>query len=238
MDPNNRPTPFRMLVLITKPKLADRAAEMFQRGAIPVQYEWNAEGTASSEMIDVLGLGSSEKRILTSYMPKPFADKALKKLKKELRLGTVNSGIAFTVPMSGANNLVYRMLQELDAKDIDDKIKKIDRKVTVNMSDIKYYLIVVMVNQGYSENVMEAAREAGAGGGTVVPSRRIGNEQAVGFWGMSIQDESDMVLIVADSENKLDIMQNIGKKCGVHSEAKGILISLPIDGVIGFDAME
>ena len=100
---------FRILVLITTPKLAHKAAEMFRQGAIPVQYEWNAFGTASSEMIDVLGLGTPEKSILTSFMPRPFADTMLKKLKKELKIGSINSGIAFTIPLTGADNLIVHM---------------------------------------------------------------------------------------------------------------------------------
>ena len=234
MKTNEKHSLFRVLVLITTPKLADKAADMFKKGAIPVQYEWNAVGTASNEMIDVLGLGNPEKNVLMSFMPKPFADIMLKKLKKELKLGVINSGIAFTLPLSGANNLIVRMLETLD--DID--IKNIERKVNTHMSDVKYSLIAVVVNQGYSENVMEAARAAGANGGTVVTSRRIGNEQAMGFWGMSIQNEKDMVFIVTDSENKLKIMRAIGEKCGMNSEAKGILVSLPIDNVIGFESVE
>lgn len=229
---NEKNALLRVLVLVTTPKLADKAAELFRKGAIPVQYKWNAVGTASSEMIDVLGLGSPDKSVLISFMPKLFADVMLKKFKKELRLGTVNSGIAFTLPLSGANNLMVRMLEQLKP----DEVENIERKVRVSMSDIKYSLIAAVVNEGYSENVMEAAREVGARGGTVVPSRRIGNEHAVGFWGLSIQNEKDMVFIITDNENKLKIMQAIGEKCGMHSEAKGIVASLPIDAVIGFES--
>lgn len=232
MKLNEKNALLRVLVLITTPKLADKAMKMFRKGAIPIQYQWNAVGTASSEMIDVLGLGSPDKSVLISFMPKIFADEMLKRLKKELRLGTVNSGIAFTLPMSGANNLVVRMLEQLSGNEAENT----ERKVRINMSDIKYSLITAVVNRGYSENVMEAARAAGASGGTVVPSRRIGNEQAVGFWGMSIQNEKDIIFIITDNENKLKIMQAIGEKCGMHSEAKGIVVSLPIDAVIGFES--
>ncbi len=222
---------FRALVLITTPKSAEKAAEMFKRGAVPIQYEWNAVGTASSEMIDVLGLGNPEKNVLMSVMPKPFADAMLDKLKKSLKLGSVNSGIAFTIPLTGANSLIVRLLEAMR----ENEIKNTERKENEHMSDMKYSIIAAVVNQGYSENVMEAAREAGAKGGTVVPSRRIGNEHAMSFWGMSVQNEKDMVFIVANNENKLKIMQAIGEKCGMHSEAKGIIVSLPIENVIGFE---
>lgn len=231
MNLNEGKAPLRVLVSITTPKLAGRAAEMFRKADIPVQYRWNAVGTASSEMIDMLGLGSPDKKILVSFMPKPVAGEMLKKLKKELRLGTINSGIAFTLPLSGANGIVLRILEQLNEKESEVG----ERKGHVSMSDVKYSVVAAVVNQGYSENVMEAAKEMGASGGTVVPSRYIGNEQSTSFWGMSLQNEKDMVLIITDNSKKLDIMQAIGEKCGIHSEAKGIVVSLPIDAVIGID---
>ena len=83
--------------------------------------------------------------------------------------------------------------------------------------------------------VKDVAREAGAGGGTVVHSRRIGNKEAMGFWGMSIQEEKEMLFIVTENDSKLEIMQAIGERCGMHSEAKGLVLSLPIDTVIGLE---
>ena len=84
------------------------------------------------------------------------------------------------------------------------------------------------------EGLGSKAYEAGAGGGTVIPSRNIANEKVKGFWGSGFQEEKDIVLIVSDSDSKLAIMQAIGDKCGMHSDAKGMIISLPIDSVIGF----
>ena len=55
------------------------------------------------------------------------------------------------------------------------------------------------------------------------------------LWGMSIQEEKEMIFIVAEKESKRNIMQAIGEKCGIHSEAEGIVVSLPIESVLGFD---
>lgn len=231
MDSNEKRIPFRILLLITNPKLFDKASDMFQKAGIPVHYQWNAQGTAPSHMIDILGLGNPDKRILISTLPKPLADEMLKRLKKELRLGSVNSGIAFTLPLSGVNNLIVRMLEQFE----NDKNETHERKDETTMTEAKHTLIAVVVNQGYSEEIMDTAREAGAGGGTVVNSRRIGNHEAMAFWGMSLQEEKEMLFIVADSENKMTIMQAIGEKFGIKSDAKGIVVSLPIDNVIGLE---
>lgn len=221
----------RVLILITSPKLAGKATAMLHSGAVPVHYCLHAEGTVSGEMLDILGLGSIDRTVLISIMPKLFADKFLHKLKKELKIGTINSGIAFTLPISGANNLILRMLKQLDDEDLIPPERK---EVTV-MADVKHTMIAAVINQGYSEEVMNAARAAGAGGGTVLHSRRIGDKEAMSFWGFSVQEEKEIVLIVADVSSKLKIMQAIGEQCGMHSEAKGIVLSLPIDTVIGLD---
>ena len=101
------------------------------------------------------------------------------------------------------------------------------------MSNNKYAMIAAIVNQGYSESVMIAARAAGAAGGTVIHSRSVGNEAISGAWGFAVEDEREIVMIVAESEKKAAIMQAISDECGIKSDAKGIVISMPIEDTIG-----
>lgn len=223
----DKSTSFRALMLITTSKLAEKAIALFREGAVPIQYQLNAVGTASSEIIDALGLGDIEKSILVGMMPKAFADEMLLKLRKKLELYTPNSGIAFTMPINGANNHMLRMLSSLH--DEDGALSQ--RRSFMN--DIHYTLISAVVNQGYSEEVMQAAKAAGAGGGTVIHSRRIANENTLQFWGLSFQEEKEIVMILAKAEEKVAIMQAISDHCGIHSKAKGIVMSLPIDSVVG-----
>ena len=106
------------------------------------------------------------------------------------------------------------------------------------MAEMKHVMIASIVNQGYSEEVMNAARAAGASGGSILHSRRVGNEKATEFWGLSVQEEKEIILILANAENKLAIMQAISDACGIRSDAKGIVVSLPIDAVIGLNDEE
>lgn len=53
------------------------------------------------------------------------------------------------------------------------------------------------------------------------------------FWGLSVQDEKEIVLILTESANKVALMKCIGESCGMHSEAQGIVMSMPIDSVAG-----
>ena len=121
MNSKETQTAFRVLVSITTPKLADKAAELFILDNIPLQYECTAVGTAPNEMIDVLGLGNPDKVLLISYVPKDIADVMLKKLKKELKLGTINSGIAFTLPLKNATSLIVKMFENFAAYVLRDE---------------------------------------------------------------------------------------------------------------------
>ena len=222
----------RMLMLITTAKLAEDATVLFNDEDVPLHYRLIGAGTAPSEIMDILGLGSTEKDIFISFLPKTFADDMLLNLRKTLRLGSVNSGIAFTVPLTSANGFVLKRLGEVD----EDYSRKCgERKVENNMTEGKYTMVAAIVDQGHGEEVMNAARSEGARGGTVIHGRQVGDETAVNFWGISLQDEKEIVMIITDNEHKLPIMKAISRECGVNSEAKGFVVSLPIDRVIGIN---
>lgn len=172
--------------------------------------------------------------LLSRIVPKVFADELLKKLRKQLRLGLVNTGVAFTVPISGTNGRMLKLIEQIEKeenRDSDDSAKRSERK----MEESTYALIMAIVDRDYSEVVMEAARPKGATGGTVINSRRVGTEEARRFWGISVQPERELVLILADRSEKKSIMKAIGESCGMRSEAHGVVMSLPVDSVVGLD---
>ncbi len=229
MENNHKKLSFRMLTLITTPKLADKAAEIFKKEHLALQYRFNAEGTASSEIMDMLGLGSVDKCVLISMLPKELSDKMLDKMKTELQMHAVNSGIAFTIPLNSISNLILRMLTQV----ADENGLNSAGKDEIEMAEMKYVLIAAVVNRGFSGDVMNAAKSVGAKGGTIIHSRHIGNEESAGFWGLGMQEEKEIVMILAETENKVPIMKSIGEQCGMHSEAKGLVMSMPIDSVTG-----
>ena len=193
-----------------------------------MQYHSRGQGTASSEIMDMLGLGSIEKTIVMSMMPKFFADKILEKLHSTLHFGYPNTGVAFTVPISGGSSQMVKLLDSMQEKISDENAEKGKKD-----GECEYTMIMAIVNQGYSEEVMATAKTDGATGGTVFQSRRVGSEDTIKFWGITIQPEREMVLILSQKESKLEIMNSIGKSCGIQSEAQGVVFSLPADNMIG-----
>lgn len=235
MATEKRKPEYRVLLLITTPKLAEKAAELFELGRLPIQYRFHGQGTASSEIMETLGLGSVDKIILLSMMPRLFAERMLKKLRKELHLGSSNSGVAVTIPISGGNGKLIRLLESLEQVGGEASPTLLERSGMFMSGSNGYVMILTIVDQGFSEEVMSAARPAGAAGGTVFNSRRLVNEETMKFWGMNVQQEREIVAIIAEAENKVPIMQAINERCGIHSEAKGVVLSMPVDRVMGMD---
>ncbi len=219
---------YRLLFLIASQKIGQKAEKLLTECNIPVQYHIHAKGTASSEFADIIGLGGVDKSVIVSVLPKNTADKMLSKMRNQLYLGTPNSGVAFTVSLSSASARIMQLMKVFDDNSNEERIK------TENM-DNKYCMIMAFVNQGFSEDVMAAAKPAGAGGGTVFHSRRVGSEESVQLWGISVQQEREIVLILAHKDNKKAIMQAISEKCGTHSEANGTVIAVPVDNVEGLN---
>lgn len=222
---------FRLLFLIATPKLVNKAVALFKEGDIPTQYLIHGQGTASSQVMDMLGLDGVDKNILMGMMPKAFADGMLIKLRKKLHLGMPNTGIAFTLLLSGSSGRVVQLMEGLES---EDRPRLLERREP-GMTENEYSMIMAIVNQGFSEDVMNAARPKGASGGTVFHSRRIGNEEAMKFWKISVQEEREIVIILAQKEDKKAIMQAIGENCGMESKAQGIILSLPVDGIVGLE---
>ncbi|NDO45705.1 P-II family nitrogen regulator [Clostridium sp. MD294] len=97
----------------------------------------------------------------------------------------------------------------------------------------KYALVIAIVNHGYSSDAMEAAKKVGATGGTILHGHGVSGREAAKFLGITINEDKEILMIVAREEIKQKIMMNISSEMGMNSPAKGIVFSLPIDDVYG-----
>ena len=97
--------------------------------------------------------------------------------------------------------------------------------------DKTYELIFCIVNTGFSGTVMDAARSAGATGGTLLRARGSAGKEAEEFFHIQIEPEKEIVMILAPADIKDDIMSSIYSKAGLSSAGQGIIFSLPSHGL-------
>ena len=223
----NKVPPHRLLMLITDPPYAHKVTEMFLKEGHSLIYRMRALGTASSEIQDLLGLGGIGKTLLVFFLPKSAADTMIARVRDTLDLGRPGTGIAFTVTVQSAS----RVLLDLSAVENKNPQGEEENRMSENS---QYALICALVNAGYSDEVVKAARNAGARGSTILRGHSMTEEETLNSLGMTAQSEKETVLILTTQSAKKELMQAITGQFGASSEASGVVLSVPLDSVIGF----
>ena len=103
------------------------------------------------------------------------------------------------------------------------------------MNNYKHEIIMCIVNSGFSETVMDAARELGARGGTVIRARGTANAEAEKLYGIAIQPEKEIVMILVDKALKNDILHAVYKSAGLNTPGQGIAFAMPVEDVVGIE---
>ena len=101
------------------------------------------------------------------------------------------------------------------------------------MKTFEHQLIFCIVNEGFSDLVMDTAREVGARGGTVVSARGTANKEAEQLFRIDIQPQKEMVMIVVPTALRDDVLHALYKEVGLNTPGQGIAIAMPVDNVVG-----
>jgi hypothetical protein len=161
----------------------------------------------------------------------------IKEVSHDMGLYNPGAGIAFSVPLSGINKPILQVFKQSVHKHISGKIvrKKKTAETEDKMSEKKFDLIMIIVNHGYSDELMTVARDAGATGGTIINARGLVHKGPVKFFGISVQDEREIITILAGHDKKTAIMHAVSESFGINTKAKGIVFSLPAENVTGLN---
>ena len=196
-----------LMVTITDRRSTDAFLQLYQQRGVDVNLRTVGSGTAVRETLATLGLEKTEKAVL---------------------LAVPGTGIAFTVPLSsiGGRRALMFLTQH----------QPLTLKEESTLKDTRYELLLVIANQGHTGTIMDAARAAGAGGGTVIHAKGTGMEGAAQFLGVELVNEKELVLIVAHTPEKNRIMKAIMDGAG--PKAGAIVFSLPVTDTAGLRLLE
>lgn len=226
------------MVTIVDRSRVNEYLRVFDEHSVPIGLVTRGEGTASTEMQELFGLESaeSEKAVCFSIIRETIWKSVKKDL--ETRVSTqepwagrpyVNApwtGVSFIIPLSsvgGPREMAYLT-----------RGMKFNKGAESELKGTIYELIVVITNIGYNDLAMEAARKAGATGGTIIHARGTARKEAEDFMGISLATERDMIFIVTTSEDKNRIMTAIMEEAGIDTKAGSLVFSLPVTATAGF----
>ena len=227
MDSDSR---VEALVTILDYSLKDRLNSTLQACQMPVAFLVYGLGTAKSAVYDILGYGGPKKIIAITLQTSRMALNFIQKLGQSIDFSKPGTGTCCSISLTGISNVVSEILGQADHN------LEIGSEVMPTSSEHKIHLIVTIVNSGFFEQAMEAAKAAGATGGTVIHARGLGSKEAIKYLGITIEPEKDLILIVAPQEKKRAIMESITKAAGLTTPGNGICFSLPINHLSGFGA--
>lgn len=219
-----------MLVTVMDRRFIRKFASFYDEMGLPVSATTLGMGTASSQILDYFGLDGSEKGVMFHFVTKSKWKKVKRQLQLQMKIDLPGVGIAFIIPISsvgGRRTLEYLTSGQEFAKGEETSLK-----------GTKYELLIAIANQGYTDQVMDAARKVHAAGGTVIHAKGTGGAHAEKFLGVSLVPEKEMLFIVAKTEQKKAIMESIMKEAGIKTDAKAIVFSLPVTDTAGMRLLD
>lgn len=215
------------VISIIDPKGLEILADICKELDLPLALVLYGRGTATKSMLDLLGIQTKEKRIVMTVADENKTDLLIKEHKRQLYIDAPGNGIVVSIPIKsvgGGRTLAYLS---------GDQQKKYTPEILYD-----YELVLAIINEGYTDVVMDAARAAGATGGTVLHGKGTGSKNAAKFFQVSIAQEKELIFIVSKTSNKAQIMKSILTLAGPDTDAGAIVFSLPVSNVAGFGILE
>jgi len=233
----------KVIVSVVERGKGKKLMEIYNKEGVNFHYQTTGHGTATSEIMDILGLDSKDKDIVISISTRSRVEALVERMQDELRGAADTRGVLFDLPLTGMSNYVVTALsiqmgvpqdkfalgvrQDKETSDGTD-MKGDGKDMAAMLAEKKYSLILITVNQGYTENVVDLARGLGARGGTVFRARWSGDE-IYEKHGVNQQTEKEIVAIVTPKELRNSIMDAVNKQYGIRSKAQAAVCSLNID---------
>lgn len=217
---------YHIVTIIDNDK-SEMLASIHEECKISIVYAFLAKGTASAEHLSLFNLQPKPKRVFLSIATRESTRLLMKNAKLKMKMDIPGNGIMMAVPIKSVMNK-----NSLDYIVKDQEICKENPKM-----NFKHELIVSIINEGHSDELMDVARSIGAGGGSVIHAKGTSRREEK-FYGLSLGKMKDVVLILAGSDIKTKIMEEINKKCGKDTEVNAISFSLPVSEVVGLRILE
>jgi len=155
-----------MMVTICNRKQMQKFVKFYKQNHVDTGNISLAMGTAASDVLDYFGLEEDEKGIHFCLVTRPTWKTVKKGLQTELKIDVPGTGIVFLIPLSsiGGKHQLKFMLGE----------QEFEKGEETTLKETKHELIIAIANYGYNTQVMRAAEEGGATGGTVFHGKGVG----------------------------------------------------------------
>ena len=214
----------RLLISIVERGQGKNVRKFYTDYGLTCHFQTVGRGTASSDLLDILGVGSTERDIIFTFGEQNQMLRMLHQMQDDEESALRAKGIAFGMKLTALNTLAAAVLMGSGIQSGMEGAGAMQQ----NKEDA-HTLVLIVVNQGHTDEVMNTAREAGARGGTIIRSHWAGSEESESFYGITLQAEKEIIAIVAGDQRRRLIMEAVNKKHGMNTEAGAMICSVALD---------
>ena len=225
----------KLLVCIVKKGNVASLTEACNEVAVCLHFSTIGYGTAKSNYMSYLGLDEIEKRVVYALIPNYCESRVLRAINRKLKLYLSGNGIAFTIPITGISSIISNAILSTPFR--DEMIAE-NTNTPEKERNKMHELVVAVVNQKFTDKVLDCSRAAGATGATILHTRSVSNKQAEQLIGKTFTQETDTIAILTSREYKARIMEEIRENAGLKTEGGAVLFSLPVDSLVGIGRFE
>ena len=220
----------KLLISIVERGQGKELIQYYSGHGLTCHFQTAGHGTASSDLLDIFGFGSSERDVVISCGENQRMEQMFFQLQEEEEPAVRAKGLIFSIPLTALNTLAAAVLMRHTEQKTGKGADSMQQKEQIQQkTEEDHSLILIVVNQGHTDEVMNTARTAGARGGTIIRSRWAGTEEAEAFYGITLQAEKEIIAIVAGAERRKLIMETVNKKHGMNTAAGAMICSVAID---------
>ncbi len=211
-----------MLISIVQRDSGQKLIKNLKSKDIKLHFQSVGFGTAPTEMMDIFGLGTNAKDIVISIGAESTIKNMMADFGSNFASYSQYGGLMIVLKMSAASRLVTEILHH---NLTENEIKGDGAMKNEHHNN----LILISVNNGYADPVMETAKKAGATGGTIIKGRLADAEQLIELGQMEASEEREIICILAPSAVSHKIMEEVNQSFGISTEANGILCAVPTE---------
>lgn len=176
-------------------------------------------GIVSDELLNALGITTNKKELLFAVTEEAMEGKFFEQFTHEFNLDYPNQGIGFSMPVD--------YFYETDGPEY---VSELFQKGEGNMG---YEAIFTIVNKSAIDDVIDAAEEAGATGGTVFHGRGLGKKEKFRLFNFEIEPEKEMLMMLAPAEKIEYIVEHMKQKLDIEQHGRGIIFTMNVNKAVG-----
>ena len=216
------------LITIVDRSKSESALRIYRDHAAAVSLVMRGHGTANNEIMDMLGLDEPEKDVIFSLADLNTCREVFRSLDDRMHISRPGTGIAFTCALSGIS------MAGAEAVAGGAKSHDVSKEEKIMEDKKRIELIATVVDGDYTDLVVHAAKEAGAHGGTVIKAREIsGEEHEKKIFGMTVQPEKEIVLMLVPEEDKAPIFKAVCSVVLEHTGEHALCFTMPVSETAG-----